>query len=97
MTLANNDVTFALNGAGANDVISITADNEVTINVGANDVESMTLAGNNDVTVTIAGVNDANDITYTASGANDITVKGSAESFSGATLVDSNWGPKLCL
>ena len=93
VTLANNDVTFALNGAGANDVISITADNEVTINVGANDVESMTLAGsNNDVTFTIAGVNDANDITYTASGANDITLKGSAESFSGATLVDSNSG-----
>ena len=93
VTLANNDVTFALNGAGANDVISITADNEVTINVGANDVESMTLAGsNNDVVFTIAGVNDANDITYTASGANDITLKGSAESFSGATLVDSNTG-----
>jgi hypothetical protein len=93
VTLANNDVTFALTGAGANDVISITADNEVTINVGGNDVESMTLAGsNNDVVFTIAGVNDANDITYTAAGANDITLAGSAESFSGATLVDSNSG-----
>ena len=44
ITLANNDVAFAVSGTTAtNDAMTVSADNEVTITHGAQDVENLTL------------------------------------------------------
>ena len=94
ITLANNDVAFAVSGTTAtNDAMTVSADNEVTITHGAQDVENLTLIGsNNDATFTMASVAAPTKMVYTASGSNDITIAGTDGMFAGASLVDSNTG-----
>jgi hypothetical protein len=94
VTLANNDVTFAVSGTTAtNDAMSVTADNEVTITHGAQDVELLTLSGSdNDVAFTIASVATPAKMSYTIAGDNDVTLIGNVNQFSSSAFSNTGAG-----